>query len=353
MIVFLYRPSPQIPEPSEEAAEKCYEAATRNVNMQSNQIAENLVDLTWIFTQTLFMGLNTILWSLSYPFIRRQHPIEEVKVHLDVALNAINHTSERWPGVQSALQLYQNLIQGCLKVYSGDASYIARSPPLTLEESSLSSRAPSYSPASSFPPSLGAPRSPLSPRESHGESQVGYQNDVHSSPEQANSSTLSHSSEHSFHTLQTQEQDDHHLLRSSFQQPSTPSEQNTQSISHFELPTLEDYGMPTFDPNSVNNEFPSTIPGLPHWDPNLPIHSSEPAFAGYNDVTMEIRPWLGSFGEEYSRYMNHAYFPPEERMQTLSEQQQHDLMAELEKAQLPDVSGLISDTTTFYTGNVL
>lgn len=356
MIVFLYRPSPQVPQPSEQAAEKCFDASVENIHMQSTQIAAESVDLTWIFTQMLFMGLNTILWSLSYPKIRRHHPLEEVKVHIDTALEAINHTSERWPGVQSALQLYQNLIQGCLKVYSGDASCAVRVTPSTRDEASLSPRAASYSPASPQPLTLVASRSSLTRCESHDESYVNIQN-TRSSPSDGTDSfeDLGNGADpgDSPITKQSQQKTSHWSKLSNLGQSSNPPPQTDEHVHQSGVSFVKSYGMLNFDPNSVNNAFPATIPSLTHWDSEMPTVSSEPDFAGYNDVAMDTKPWLGSFGDEYSRYMHQAYNPPQQQMQSLSEQQQLELMAALERDQLPDVSSLMSDAATFYTGNIL
>jgi hypothetical protein len=354
MIVFLYRPSPQVPEPSEQAAERCYDAGVCNVNMQSKQIANKSVDLTWIFTQSLFMALNTILWSLSYPTIRRQHPIEEVKPHLDTALDAIAHTSERWPGVQSALQLYQNLIRGCLKAYSGDASYVVRSPLSAHDESSSPSRNPSYSPASPLPPSLATSYSPRSHGESHGEPSADYHHVTHSPQDQTEYFAIpggDHGLQHQHHAELNEQQE--HLLQSSFEQSSTLPPQTNQHNSLSALSAAESYGLSNFNPDSITNEFPSTIPGCPQWNPGIDCTSTQSAFIGYKDVDMDTKPWLGSFGDEYSRYMHQAFYHPQQQMQSLSEEQQLELMAALEQDQLPDVSNLVSDATTFYTGNIL
>jgi hypothetical protein len=364
MIVFLYRPSPQVSEPSEQAAEKCFEASTLNVNMQSTQIANRSVDLTWIFTQALFMALNTILWSLSYPTIRRKHPIDEVKVYLQQALEAIDQTSERWPGVQSALQLYENLIQGCLKAYSSTDSFVIRSLPSAQGGAMLSPPDPSLSPASPAASSLAAPslaahQSPQSHYESCGESSTDYHNPAHSSPSQAD--TLGYFGEHELMQTQSnisQEQSlDISHLQSAFQSSLQQSPISPMPLNGHEpqwgLPIEDNYGMPNFNPHSVENELPSTIPGLPQWDPSIAFDSSQPAFPGYNDIAMDMTPWLGSFGDEYSRYTHQAYDPPPQQIQSLSEQQQLELMAALEQDQLPDVSALTGDAATSYTGNVL
>nr|POE47604.1 protein stb5 [Quercus suber] len=120
IIVFLYRPSPQVPRPSLEAAFKCFDACQYNIYMQREQITRKNVDLTWIFTQSIFMAINTMLWSLSYVEVRRTHSRITVEKHLEVAMDAIQLASERWPGVASAVQLYSNLINAVLKIYEKD-----------------------------------------------------------------------------------------------------------------------------------------------------------------------------------------------------------------------------------------
>ncbi|KAK4977341.1 hypothetical protein LTR66_010774 [Elasticomyces elasticus] len=141
MIVFLFRPSPQVPRPSVTAALKCFDACHYNIYMQREQIRKRIVDVTWIFTQAIFMAINTMLWSLSYCEVRRRHSKSDVDLHLSVAMEAINLASERWPGVASAVHLYRNLIQAILKIYEkdGDVAIAAGTPSDTA------------SPAASFP----------------------------------------------------------------------------------------------------------------------------------------------------------------------------------------------------------
>jgi hypothetical protein len=120
MIVFLYRPSPQVPNPSVSAALKVFEACRYNIYLQREQITMGNVDLTWIFTQAIFMAINALLWSLSFAEVRRQNPKPDVQKHLQTAMEAIRLGSERWPGVLSAIELYQDLISAILKAYDKD-----------------------------------------------------------------------------------------------------------------------------------------------------------------------------------------------------------------------------------------
>ena len=86
--------------------------------------------MTWIFTQAIFMAINTMLWTLSYSEVRQAHSREEVEGHLRVALDSIELCSDRWPGVASAHQLYRNLIGACMKIFEkdGDVPISAGSP---------------------------------------------------------------------------------------------------------------------------------------------------------------------------------------------------------------------------------
>jgi len=140
MIVFMFRPSPQCPTPSLEGAKRCFPACTSNIYMHRDQIKRGNVDMTWIFTQAMFMTINTILWALSFDAIRQEHPREEVERDLDIALACIKQASERWPGVVSALELYKTLITACMRIYeqSGNVD-VAASPSDTTGRSTTAS----------------------------------------------------------------------------------------------------------------------------------------------------------------------------------------------------------------------
>ena len=188
MIVFLFRPSPQVPEPSLKAARHCFEAAQFNVRIQRQQINAKLVDLTWIFTQSLFMAVNTLLWALSYPIIRKEHPRAEVDKDLEIALEAIHLTSLKWPGVESALELYVTFVEACRKACDGDseASYGIRSPnqiadgPSSHRKSNTSSAiaAPPVTHAQ-YNPQIGMTPTSMSPTpiftDGYGRTREGYQ----------------------------------------------------------------------------------------------------------------------------------------------------------------------------------
>ncbi len=119
MLVFLYRPSPQVPKPSLHGARECHTASAYNIAMQHKQMDNPSIDITWIFLQSLFMAVNTLLWSLSYPGVRALHPKEEVQTLLDLGINVMESCTDRWPGSDSASGLYQRLGRACLKAYEG------------------------------------------------------------------------------------------------------------------------------------------------------------------------------------------------------------------------------------------
>ncbi|KZF26431.1 hypothetical protein L228DRAFT_12393 [Xylona heveae TC161] len=161
MIVFMFRPSPQIPNPSPQAAIRCYDACAYNIPMHKKQIEHRVADISWVFTQTIFMALSTMLWTISYEEVRALHPSNEVLAHCETAIEVIFLCSKRWPGAASALGLYENLVDACLKVYqsssgvspSMDYGSAKPSPASTQDMSDSSPRASpsSTTTASTFP----------------------------------------------------------------------------------------------------------------------------------------------------------------------------------------------------------
>lgn len=135
MIIFLFRPSPQVPQPFHRSAILCYNAASRNIVIQSEQLKTGMIDLTWPFLLSLFMAINTILWCISYSEVRALHTKEELEEHIALALDIVAHSRDRWPGTQSTAELYMTLTKACLKSYElGDnflSSFSATSPSLT------------------------------------------------------------------------------------------------------------------------------------------------------------------------------------------------------------------------------
>lgn len=139
--------------------------------MHRAQIQTRNVEMTWIFTQAIFMTINTILWTLSYYEIRAAHSREEVKGHLDVAIHCITQAIERWPGVASAIELYENLIRACMKIYDkdGDIPIAAGSPAESGPEVGRSrTTSPAFVPVTkgsvskqTSPPPAGEPEAPF------------------------------------------------------------------------------------------------------------------------------------------------------------------------------------------------
>ncbi|KAK5390366.1 hypothetical protein LTR20_002912 [Exophiala xenobiotica] len=339
MIVFMYRPSPQIPSPSLDAAHKCYAAAIFNIQLQKRQVEANLIDITWIFTQAIFMALNTILWCLSYPGIRQQHPIEEVQLHIQDALKAIELCADRWPGVRSAEQLYENLVLGCLKAYEADK--ISESPAasdyVSTATQDISSSTSQYanSPASTANTSLYGAQSPQS---------------IHSVQIQGGGHNFQRPGSGFFdHTKQAyQPQPD--IVTPTSQPQNLGTQYMTSTVPRLDIQSMH-YSLPGFDPQNAVNYIPTTSSGSSPWTSGPMLPGIIPGLTGSPNMNYDELPYLAPFGQEYSRYMQQSY-PSTFQMQSLSQQQQMELMASLESSQLPDVSNLVSDATTFYTAQL-
>ncbi|KKZ65313.1 hypothetical protein EMCG_08829 [[Emmonsia] crescens] len=350
MIILMFRPSPQVPEPSLEAARRCFDASIFNVKMHKTQVATSSVDLTWIFTQSVFMALNTILWSLSYPAIRQEHPIEEVKTHIALALDVIIVSAERWPGVESALQLYRSLIAGCLRAYGTDESFVVQSP---------SNRpSPSSSHEVTTPPPMSSPYTdaPISVASSR-HTTIGERATPDPSPSipQAHLNLLIPAQPYRICVGRNSSPESSTTTISPV--PFIPQLKYQQSTQPMEAVATTSYAPPAanhsnaqFDPNSLYNHFPSLLPGLQHWDPNYTAASTTAGHLSYSNANVDPMFWLGSIGDQYSQFFNQPY-PTDVRGRSLTQEEHMELMENLVQNP-PAVSYRIDEPMAYYSSEI-
>ncbi|KGO37864.1 Transcription factor, fungi [Penicillium expansum] len=346
IIILMYRPSPQIPEPTVHAAKTCYDAAIFNIAMHKEQMITGSVDLTWVFVQALFMALNTVLWTLSYPEIRKEHTIEEVQGHLDMALEVIVFSAERWPGVQSAYLLYRRLVAACLKAYRTEESFVVHSP---------SNHPTPTSSQGMTPPAMSSPSSSTT---------ASYYSNKHRAGNLSIGDTASngtYSRGQSADPTFTQESTPPAVVPPPSKEPQMPSvssafDMHPPLTAHVVAPhyTSEAYVGPTLypdvsiDPNTPYNTIPSVVPGLQGWDPNFSLASTTAGHLAYTDATVDPMNWSTSIGDQYSQYFNEPFPVPSWRERTLSQQEQIELLASLEH-NIPDVSAqLVNEYNAYY-----
>jgi hypothetical protein len=337
MVVFMYRPSPQVPRPSVQAAIRCYDACQYNIYMTMKQIETKSVDVTWIFTQAIFMCINTMLWTLSYSEVRKQHSREEVEGHLNVAMDSIRHASERWPGVESAISLYYNLISACMKIFDkdGDVPISASSPSDTASVVSSNmidgiNRSRTTSPATASTASVSTPSDKVPapfgylPNQnpqlfSFSNGQATISNPFSSSPNTQNAS-----------------------LHTSPQQP--------PSLVYTELSpkTSMDASIPmySYPPTTQFASLPTTFADLPSWNPSFSMPQQDP----YNMSTMPMtssafhnEAYAANQGYEMADYLNPGW-SQDARGAGLNQEQQMQLMHDFEMNEAKNIEMMIEQS---------
>ena len=287
MVIFLHRPSPQIPEPSLRSAHQLFDAAVSNIGVQQKQIVAEPV-VTWIWTQSLFLALNTTLFCLSYPEVRSKHSRQEVQAHVCAARSAIILASQRWPGVESALELYDDLIAACLRAYDENKGSMQSAKSPSVEHSPVPSLRDVSTPRSLLDPldsSLAstARQEGLAPRSSPGTQYIDPEKSQRH--KRSPDSDLESSSANSAPSIE------------SLEYGSFPRRQNGQ-----------------FDLASLHASFPPFLSS-----------AMQPDMILYPDFVSSTGP----IGYQYSQYMHTPYLP-QKPLVALSEQQQIELMQDLE-----------------------
>ncbi|KAI9722254.1 MAG: hypothetical protein M1812_001726 [Candelaria pacifica] len=336
MVVFLFRPSPQIPRPSMRAATLCFNAAIFNVREQRRQIDTHLIDITWIFTQAIFMALNTILWSISYPHIRRLHTRSEVEGHVEVALEAILLCSERWPGATSAFELYEKLAKACLKVYdeSNGNPEITHSASDQTSPSSLRDFSSPSPPVPSNSSETTISRTPSFQKLAEPPTSTGHNFDAY------------HTSPHSKHLSPNQQPQQQFSPSARFQDHYQPQLQSQYS----------DFTNPSFHV-PMQQPLPSSFPDPFSWDPIYP-NSGGAQNAPLSSPSMLADPNLfaGPLGSQYTDHLYAPYpmmqHPQQQQGQgSLNQEQQLELMNNLETTGLQDIGNIIEQSAIFFSTN--
>ncbi|KAI9814438.1 MAG: hypothetical protein M1827_003294 [Pycnora praestabilis] len=333
--VFLYRPSPQIPSPSVRAAEKCYDASARNLRLQRKQIDVGLIDITWIFTQSIFMAVNTILWTLSYAEIRDKYSRKEVEALLDLGLEAIYLCSERWPGASSAFELYGKLVKGCLRAYRGSISTDSEVPynfsnktsPESMQDVPI--QTPIVSPSNttessrkSYLPEFGGAQ--YSSDYPFAYEQLPFPSDVPFLDQVAQNG-----SSPNFSDLKT------------FDASQQLNYSNYSQAPHFTEPA---YNMPA---STFSNQFSWDSYTDPLGMSGNPL--SSPA------MTSDPNLLVGPIGNEYNQsiYPPGLMMPQQHRHDSLSQAQQSQLMSSLETDGLADLSNVLEQSADFFSSGDL
>ncbi|KAF2129218.1 hypothetical protein P153DRAFT_375750 [Dothidotthia symphoricarpi CBS 119687] len=336
MIVFMYRPSPQVPRPSCQAAIRCYDACEYNIYMTEQQIENRSVDVTWIFVQAIFMCINTMLWTLSYSEVRRLHSREDVEQHLGVAMKSIRLSSERWPGVKSAIELYCNLIDACMRIFDkdGDIPIAAGTPSdsASIVSSSMVdgiNRSRTTSPATASTVSVSTPPEKVSPP-------FGYL------PTQ-NHQLFKFDSPHSTvqNPFNTSPNGDHASLQVPPQRPSL------QPYTDFSPKASIDTNMPmyNFPPPAQFTPLPTTFDEMPQWTPTFSMpqqeqfgmHTMPMASPLYNES------YAANHGYEVADYLNPGW-SQDARGTGLNQQQQEELMHDFEMNETSNIEAMIQQS---------
>jgi hypothetical protein len=273
------------------------------------------IDITWILVASLFMALNTVLWSLSYAEVRRAHPKAEVIELTDLGLQSIFACADRWPGTTSAYGLYCELVQARLKVFDDQVN-------------GQQEPAPCWPEASPTSLSFGAPHSTQSSPLLSG---------AHQRPSVSSLTSSNGPSPQSSFGYDHQSPASHSYTSGSMASPNY----------------LNVYGEASLNPaaNLFNTAF--IINPLP-FDAAAAAQTSPPCMppaTSYNlppgSIDTMLPPFSTDFQLEQILHPPMALVPPR-RQESLSQAQQQELMETVETDGMQDITQMLIDSENFF-----
>lgn len=120
MRIFLFHPTPQLPQPSLDATIRCYDSSVKGIHLQKKMYDEKTIEFTWVYLHQIYTATLTLIWALYNEGVRELHRKEYVESNFEISLSLLTVLAERWPGTEAAADLFSRLAQAALQNYATD-----------------------------------------------------------------------------------------------------------------------------------------------------------------------------------------------------------------------------------------
>lgn len=127
MRIFLFHPTPQLPQPSLDATIRCYDSSVKGIYLQKKMYDEKTIEFTWVYLHQIYTATLTLIWALYNEGVRVLHRKEVAESNFEISLSLLTVLAERWPGTEAAADLFERLAQAALKNYITDQEKSPRS----------------------------------------------------------------------------------------------------------------------------------------------------------------------------------------------------------------------------------
>lgn len=117
-IMLLYRPSPQIPRPTQDAARTCFDSAMEIIRISADLHRFTSMDYTWLSAHSIFVAAITILYSLwTNPAVTVASHTELCFERVNTAEQLLEYLGKTWSVAHSAREKLSHLIRIAVEGY--------------------------------------------------------------------------------------------------------------------------------------------------------------------------------------------------------------------------------------------
>ena len=110
-LMLLYRPSPQIPRPSQDAVRKCFDSAMEIIRISADLNRFKNMDCTWVAAHSIFIAAIAILYCLwTSPIVMMSAPRETCFERVKKAQQLLESLGSTWSVAHNASEKLERLI---------------------------------------------------------------------------------------------------------------------------------------------------------------------------------------------------------------------------------------------------
>lgn len=119
LCMFIHRPSPANPKPGSDDMHRCFDAASRVIQIYTKLDERGSIDATWMAVHWLFLAAVTQLFCLwTDEDLRRESSWSQINDDMQSCTIILSAMTERWKSGRKMLRLYRRLSTGTLAKYT-------------------------------------------------------------------------------------------------------------------------------------------------------------------------------------------------------------------------------------------
>ena len=116
IMMLLLRPSPRLPNPSQDSLKLCYHSAVKSIRLYHELYISDRLAYSWITVHSMFLSIITLLYCIwIVPDIANETKVDTLMADLKAGSNVLSATGEHWPEARRSRDVLDELSSATIR----------------------------------------------------------------------------------------------------------------------------------------------------------------------------------------------------------------------------------------------